>query len=150
MTKQGGTADDVPGVFGREVLARIPARMPDGRTGHRPSRFVGVDGPRWFLRGVFNGPAAVDQAAATALEELLRGVVVVRGSEAMAPRDLLTLKLPAQAPTSPGQGAVDAVDGAAGATAEADRGDAGAGDDAAAARDPLAPFERGPEITERR
>jgi len=141
ITKQGGTADDVPGVFGREILARLPVRTPDGRSGHRASRFVGVDGPRWFLRGVFTGPAAVDEDAATALEDVFRGAVVVRGSEAMAPRDLLALKLPAGAEGAPEPPAPPPE-------APADEG-AGAGP-TEATRDPLKPFERGPEITERR
>jgi hypothetical protein len=126
VAKQGGTADEVPGTFGREVLARIPARTPDGRTGHQVARFTGTDGPRWFLRAVFNGPAAVDESAAEDLERIVRGTVVVRGNEAMAPRDLLPLKLPAQP-------------GAAGAA------EAGEGEDSMG---PLDPFRRGPEITE--
>lgn len=94
VSKQGGTADEMPGRFGRELLARIPVRTSDGRTAHQATRFVGVDGPRWFLRGVFNGPAAYQPEQAAALEEVLCGVVVVRGAEAMAPRELLALKLP--------------------------------------------------------
>ena len=101
VTKQGGSADEVPGAFGRELLARLPARTPDGRTSHRPVRFVGVDGPRWFVRAVFSGPAAADQDAARELEDVLRGVVVVRGTEAMAPRDVLPLTLPAQETAAP-------------------------------------------------
>jgi hypothetical protein len=97
VRKQGGSVDDVPGPFGRELLARLPVRTPEGRTGHRPARFVGVDGPRWFLRGVITGRAAVDEEAATKLEDLFRRTVVVRGTEARAPRDLLALTLPAQA-----------------------------------------------------
>jgi len=97
VRKQGGAADDVPGPFGRELLARLPVRTPEGRTGHRPARFVGVDGPRWFLRGVITGRAAVDEDAAAALEDLFRRTVVVRGTEARAPRDLLALTLPGQA-----------------------------------------------------
>ncbi|HEX5510385.1 MAG TPA: DUF3710 domain-containing protein [Actinomycetales bacterium] len=128
VAKQGGTADEVPGTFGREVLARIPARTPDGRTGHQVARFTGVDGPRWFLRAVFNGPAAVDEAAAEDLERVVRGTVVVRGAEAMAPRDLLPLKLPQQ----PGG-------------AQAGTGGSGEGEDGMG---PLDPFRRGPEITE--
>jgi len=131
VSKQGGTADEVPGTFGREVLARIPARTPDGRTGHQVARFTGVDGPRWFLRAVFNGQAAVDEQAAVALEQVVRGTVVVRGSEAMAPRDLLPLKLPAQPEAVPGQGA--------------ETNGTSQGDDAMG---PLDPFRRGPEITE--
>ena len=150
VTKQGGTADEVPGVFGREILARLPVRTKDGRSGHRPSRFVGMDGPRWFLRGVFTGPAAVDEDAATALEEVFRGVVVVRGTEAMAPRDLLALKLPAGAQVK-APGAAGAEGGAAGPGAGAEPGaGAAAADGGEPERDPLKPFERGPEITERR
>jgi hypothetical protein len=137
VTKQGGTADEVPGTFGRELIARIPVRTSDGRTGHQASRFVGVDGPRWFVRGVFGGPASHDTEAAAPLEDLLRSCVVVRGDEAMAPRDLLPLRLPDQGRTPP----------AAAAGAE------GAGEGAAAGAasvDELKPFERGPEITERR
>lgn len=97
VRKQGGAVDDVPGPFGRELLARLPVRTPEGRTGHRPARFVGVDGPRWFLRGVITGRAAVDEEAAGTLEDLFRRTVVVRGTEARAPRDLLALTLPNQA-----------------------------------------------------
>jgi hypothetical protein len=125
VRKQGGAVDDVPGPFGRELLARLPVRTPEGRTGHRPARFVGVDGPRWFLRGVITGRAAVDEEAATALEDLFRRTVVVRGTEARAPRDLLALRLPegAAAPAAPATPAAPA----------------------APAFDPLT---RGPEITE--
>lgn len=101
VRKQGGAVDDVPGPFGRELLARLPVRTPEGRTGHRPARFVGVDGPRWFLRGVITGRAAVDEAAAATLEDLFRRTVVVRGTEARAPRDLLSLTLPDQAGAAP-------------------------------------------------
>ncbi|WP_448060292.1 DUF3710 domain-containing protein [Cellulomonas hominis] len=95
--KQGGSADDLPGPFGRELLARLPVRTPEGRTGHRPARFIGADGPRWFLRGVLTGRAAVDPQAAVALEDIFAGAVVVRGTQARAPRDLLALTLPGQA-----------------------------------------------------
>ena len=102
IVKQGGSADDLPGPFGRELLARLPVRTEEGRTGHRPARFVGADGPRWFLRGVITGRAAVDPEAARALEAVFADVVVDRGQEARAPRDLLALRLPGQsAPVVP-------------------------------------------------
>lgn len=94
VVKQGGSADDLPGPFGRELLARLPVRTEEGRTGHRPARFIGVDGARWFLRGVVSGKAAVDPEAARALEAIFSDIVVVRGEEARAPRDLLALTLP--------------------------------------------------------
>jgi hypothetical protein len=43
---------------------------------------------------VITGRAAVDPTAATALEQLFAGIVVVRGTDARPPRDLLTLRLP--------------------------------------------------------
>lgn len=91
---QGGDVDEVPGPFGPELLARVPAQAPDGTTAHRVARFVGVDGPRWFLRGVYGGRAAVEREAAHALEDIFRNVVVVRGDVPMPPRDLLQLRLP--------------------------------------------------------
>jgi len=94
VTRGGGATQEVRGSFGTELLARVPARTPDGRTGHRPARFIGVDGPRWFLRAVLSGAAVTDPEAAGPLERLLRATVVVRGADAMAPRDLLVLKLP--------------------------------------------------------
>jgi hypothetical protein len=122
ITQQGGTADEVPGPFGRELIARIPARTPDGRTGHQPARFVGVSGPRWFLRAVFHGAAVYEADAAGLLESVVREIVVVRGPEAMAPRELLALRLPGAAVAVPGPDDEQPV--------------------------PLRPFERGPEITE--
>ena len=98
ITQQGGTVDDLPGPFGRELLARIPVRTPEGRTGHRPARFIGADGPRWCLRGVITGKAAVDPAAAERLEQVFSQTVVVRGTDARPPRDLLALHLPEGAP----------------------------------------------------
>jgi hypothetical protein len=118
---QGGNVDEVPGPFGRELIARIPARSPDGRTGHTAARFVGVDGPRWFLRAVFSGEAVHRPDAAEVLESVVRDLVIIRGSEAMAPRELLPLRLPEAAPEL---------------AREKDQ------------REELRPFERGPEITE--
>ena len=128
ITQQGGTADDVPGPFGTELLARVPGQMPDGRTGYQVLRFVGVNGPRWFVRAVFSGDAATTTEAAEALESVVRGTVVVRGEEPLPPRALLELRLPDEASAQPAE-------------------EPQAGQDA---RDPLRPFERGPEITERR
>jgi hypothetical protein len=55
---------------------------------------VGVDGPRWFLRGVISGDAAVDPQLGAVMEELFRSVVVVRGTAPMPPRDLIPLHMP--------------------------------------------------------
>ncbi len=92
--KQGGTTKLTLGPFGQEVLAEIPASSA-GAGGSRLARFVGVDGPRWFLRGVISGEGAVNAEAAAKIEDLFRSVVVVRGSTPMPPRDLIPLQMPA-------------------------------------------------------
>jgi len=96
IQKQGGTTRIADGPFGPEVLAQIPANV-DGETASRLVRFIGVDGPRWFLRGVISGEAAVDPEAASHVEDLFRSVVVVRGNTPMPPRDLIPLQMPANA-----------------------------------------------------
>jgi len=139
VTKRGGSVDDVPGPFGRELLARVPTRTPEGRSGHRPARFIGYDGSRWFLRGVITGKAAVDEDAAAELEDVFAGIVVVRGSEPRPPRELLALTLPRPA-GSPQPGTVPG-----GPVPGAQTGPAPAPTPIVADLDP---FSRGPEITE--
>ncbi|HEX4057923.1 MAG TPA: DUF3710 domain-containing protein [Galbitalea sp.] len=96
IQKQGGSTRIADGPFGPEVLAQIPATVA-GEAGARLVRFVGVDGPRWFLRGVISGEGAVNQDAAAQVEDLFRSVVVVRGNTPMPPRDLIPLHIPANA-----------------------------------------------------
>ena len=91
--KQGGKTRITDGPFGPEVLAEIPAAGQQGGT--RLARFVGVDGPRWFLRGVIAGEGATDPEAAAKVEDLYRSIVVVRGNTPMPPRDLIPLHMPA-------------------------------------------------------
>jgi hypothetical protein len=128
VESQGGKVQEQDGVFGVELTARLPAQTPDGKSGFRVARFAGIDGPRWFLRGVFGGPAAMDPSAAGPLEGLFRNTVVVRGDQPLPPRELLPLRLPADA--------ADAAVGGGGGNA----GKAAPG----AQADPL---KRGPEIT---
>ena len=90
----GGTAEEVDGPLGTELRVRMPSQGPDGRTTFSPARFVGVDGPRWFLRAVLSGDAATDDGAAARAMEFVRTVVVHRGSDPRAPRELLELALP--------------------------------------------------------
>lgn len=101
---QGGTVEERSGEFGTELIAKLPAQTPDGRQGFRVARFVGVDGPRWFLRGVFGGAAAMNEEAAQSMEELFRNVVVVRGDHPLPPRELLQLRLPKDSGTQKQQG----------------------------------------------
>ena len=89
ITQQGGTSQDSKGRFGQELLGRVPVQ-----NGFQAVRFVGVDGPRWFLRGLFTGAAATDPAKASVLEDAVRNIVVVRGTAPMPVRDPLPLTLP--------------------------------------------------------
>ncbi len=93
----GGQVAEREGPFGTELVAQVPAEPGQPASGMRPIRFVGVDGPRWFLRGLFAGAAAADPVAAAPLESVFREVVVVRGEQPMPPRDLLELRLPPEA-----------------------------------------------------
>ena len=93
----GGVTQEQPGPFGTELLARVPAVPGQPQSGLHPLRFTGVDGPRWFLRGLYSGPAAENPAAAAPLEALMREVVVNRGEHPVPPRDLLELRLPPEA-----------------------------------------------------
>ncbi len=95
IAKQGGTTTLREGPFGPELLAEIPASSPGQPDTTRLARFIGVDGPRWFLRGVIAGDGVLDGEAATRVEELFRSVVVVRGKTPMPPRDLIPLTMPA-------------------------------------------------------
>jgi len=95
--KQGGETRITDGPFGPEVLAKIPVTAPGQEGSVRLARFVGVDGPRWFLRGVIAGEGAVNAEAASQIEDLFRSIVVVRGTTPMPPRDLIPLHMPATA-----------------------------------------------------
>lgn len=107
IRSQGGEITERDGVFGPEVVAQIPVQT-DGQASTRIARFVGVDGPRWFLRGVIAGQGAVDATAAEAIDDVFRSIVVVRGSTPMPPRDLIPLQVPAGAQAAGGASAQQA------------------------------------------
>jgi hypothetical protein len=128
VTRQGGIVDQADGPFGIELRAQVPVPLPDGNRGVQLVRFIGCDGPRWFLRGVISGQGAVKPDTAEAVEDVFRRTVVNRGTEAMAPRDPIPLRLPEemqqQAPPDAAQASQNPYSGG------------------------LNPFDRGPEITE--
>lgn len=136
QNEQGGGAEEAEGPFGKELRARIPAGQPGQTTS---ARFIGADGPRWFVRGLITGPAVTDPVQAKPLEDVFRGTVVVRGNEAMAPRDALPLRLPREA-----------AEAAAHAHAEEQARQDEQGPYGGAGKEDFNPFERGPEITETR
>lgn len=128
VNASGGLIEEVNGPWGTELHAQVKTAESDN--GMQPARFVGIDGPRWFLRAVFLGQAARDNAASERLVDCLRTAVVVRGDNAMAPGTPLVLRLPQQASAS--QGSTNQPPATQGRPSVPN------------------PFERGPEITETR
>ncbi|MGY1744936.1 DUF3710 domain-containing protein [Blastococcus sp. SYSU D00695] len=100
---QGGSLREVEGPFGTELAGHVrvappaAAGQPAPAPVRRATRFLGVDGPRWFLRGMISGPAAESPEAAAPLEDVFRRIVVVRGTAPMPVREQLPLSLPPQA-----------------------------------------------------
>lgn len=96
-TQRGGTATERDGALGPELYCEVQVQMEDGATGVQPSRILGWNGPRWFLRGALLGTPAMEPDSAGPWEELFTQVVVRRGELAMPPGDALPLELPPQA-----------------------------------------------------
>ncbi|GAA0257431.1 DUF3710 domain-containing protein [Actinomadura nitritigenes] len=139
-----GQTQEGEGPFGPELLAMIPAALTEEVLAEMPQevreqipqefvdqgwapqiiRFLGVDGPRWFLQAVVQGAAIEDEEQWQVLEDVLRGVVVVRGDAPMPPRDLLELQIPKEF------------------------SEAGENGEEQGGEENFNPFERGPEITE--
>lgn len=85
-------AKEVEGVFGTELA--LPVTVKGGRK--VLTRIVGVDGPRWMLRGIFSGKAATDPEGeeTKALNQFFADIVVERGDNPLAPRDLIPMHPP--------------------------------------------------------
>ena len=144
LASVGTTAQEAEGPFGTEMFANVPVQPGNPAEGAVPMRFIGVDGPRWLLRGLIIGAAAVGTEPAEPYEDILSDVVVVRGDHPMPPRDMLELRLPAEIQ--------QAIEQQAAAQAAAQEAAGGEGDDGEQAphQIDLNPFERGPEFTETR
>lgn len=85
-------AKEVEGVFGTELA--LPVTVKGGRK--VLTRIVGVDGPRWMLRGIFSGKAATDPEGeeTKALNQFFADIVVERGDNPLVPRDLIPMHPP--------------------------------------------------------
>ena len=125
----GGQSWEAEGPFGTELHVQEQADPASGLTGPQPARYIGVDGPRWLVVAKISGPAAADPELAKPLEEVLAGIVVVRGDHPVPPRDLLEIQLPPEMRQALAQQMAEAQE---------------------AGPEYLNPFERGPEITETR
>jgi hypothetical protein len=119
INQGGGLVEESTGTFGTELRAQIKA---DGSNALQPARFVGIEGPRWFLRAVFLGSATKPGTTTDILEGMVRNLVVVRGGEAMPVGAPIPLRLPETDVAAPGAAPVSLP----------------------------SPFARGPEITETR
>ncbi len=97
IVETGGSAVEREGPFGAELHAQVPMAAEGQEPVLQPVRFLGVDGPRWFLRGVLSGPAATDGVLAEPFESLFGDVVVVRGDYPAPPREQLEIRLPEEA-----------------------------------------------------
>lgn len=105
-----------------EMRASIPQEIIDQGYAWQPAKFVGVDGPRWFLRAVVTGAAVEDEEQWQVLEDVFGQIVVNRGDQPMPPRELLDFSLPAEAQQAMAEQSEE--------------------------EDGFNPFERGPEISE--
>jgi hypothetical protein len=98
-TQRGVPKERHDGPFGVELHAQVAG---DGGA-KVPVRFVGIDGPRWFLRATFVGNVATESAKAARFERALRNVVVVRGTEPLPVRDPVPLALPKELTAQEGE-----------------------------------------------
>jgi hypothetical protein len=96
-SRGGGTATEREGRWGTELECQVQVRGADGRSGTQPSRIVGINGNRWFLRATYLGRPAVNPERAADFEDVVARVVVRRGDTAMAPGDPLPIELPTNA-----------------------------------------------------
>lgn len=94
LAKQGIPATREFGRFGPELQAMLPTSDVDGRSFLRAVRFIGVDGDRWFLRGVITGDAAIDELAWQQMDDVVASLVIIRGEVPMGPGEPLPIELP--------------------------------------------------------
>lgn len=87
--EHGASLDRSNHIFGETLRVE---RVGSGDS--KPMRFIGVDGPRWFLRGVVTGEAVDDTTEAIVIENIMKSVVINRGEEPLPPRELIALTLP--------------------------------------------------------
>ena len=93
IRRNQGKARESDGPFGRELRAEIPMKVNES-TSRQQVRFIGADGPRWFVRGLSSGAGGADPAQSKAVEAVFGRLVVRRGDHAAPPREPLPLVVP--------------------------------------------------------
>jgi hypothetical protein len=94
LESQNAQVDSVVGSFGRELLVTMDVPNEDVGVVRQQIRFIGVDGPRWLLRGSITGEAHSNLSEQAEIERIFRSIVVDRGPEALPPRELVPLTMP--------------------------------------------------------
>lgn len=98
--ENGGQAKEFEGTFGPELRVFRPTPGKTNEQGQQLGtleRHIGVDGPRWLLRGVISGPGLRDPKATVLIETVFQGIVVDRGDRPAPPKTPLELRLTPQA-----------------------------------------------------
>lgn len=95
LSGQGAKVEAIHSSLGAGLDVSVPAVAAKTLSLPERLRFVGTDGPRWFLRGSISGAALANPAANDEIEALYRSLVIDRGTDPIPPRELLTLDLPA-------------------------------------------------------
>ncbi|WP_019853540.1 DUF3710 domain-containing protein [Actinopolyspora mortivallis] len=85
LRSDGATVRFEDGAWDTEIVADTPKSS---------LRFVGVDGPRWLLRGVAASPAADLDSCTKLLHAVMEETIVDRGSDPMPVRTPLPIELP--------------------------------------------------------
>lgn len=96
-TAQGGQAAVTDGPLGAELHRVVPMNGPDNQPGYHVSRSWLAQGPRWLLRGVLMGDAAVGESLDSTgqlLMEFFCNLVVRRDDRPRVPGDVIPLKVP--------------------------------------------------------
>ncbi|WP_153505926.1 DUF3710 domain-containing protein [Cumulibacter manganitolerans] len=89
IDRSGGSVEETTGEFGPTLVATL--KTPEG---DQQARFIGVDGPRWFLRALIAGPVAHDEAQCQPFLDVFRTAVVDRGNDPKPVREPIALRLP--------------------------------------------------------
>ncbi|GAB2681740.1 DUF3710 domain-containing protein [Saccharopolyspora gloriosae] len=85
LRRDGAKVGQQDGEWGPELVADSPRAA---------LRFVGIDGPRWMVRGVAAGPGETAEACSKLLYTVLDDTVVVRGDDPLPVRTPLPIELP--------------------------------------------------------
>jgi hypothetical protein len=96
LRKDGAQVSIQDGPWGREVVGAASVQQAQAAQQGQPGlvRFIGVDGYRWMIRCVVNGPQEHIDALAAEAREALADTVVRRGDTPLPVRTPLAVELP--------------------------------------------------------